>query len=110
MLGRKGQGRVAGVAVDTSSLGGECMGPPTWPPTSPSALGLSSSAAGVLEAGLDPCSETVTMMGSSGCCHVDQTLSMWQLSHLRDTTSQGYTGHRHVLKGLLGLEAYVTKP
>lgn len=34
--------------------------PPTWPPTYPSALGLSSSAAGVLEAGLGPCSETVT--------------------------------------------------
>lgn len=27
MLGRKGQGQAAGVAVDTSSLGGECMGP-----------------------------------------------------------------------------------
>ena len=34
--------------------------PPTWPPTYPSALSLSSSAAGVLEAGLGPCSETVT--------------------------------------------------
>lgn len=102
--GQERPGTVAGVVRSTSQPRWRVYGthPPGLPP--PSALGLSSSAVGCLKLAWTPALRQSHHDGSGADAATwIRHFSMWQLSHLRDTTSQGYTGHRHVLKGAPGL-------